>query len=397
MSRTTRICVFLVLLSFYLGFVYHSSPYVSVAHFSSLLRQFPVGSSTQLTAAELTRHWSSAETQVLRGLPGFVMFENLYLHEGILYAITSYPEAIPASAQILSDEPVPPRNPPASEKRWRVITPSEADFAFGTQGAGVLAGTSMLFNDGPGKAGFLGHYFHFVAEVFAGGWRVLASSPSNLAANSSIDMAFPTRIMLPRGADWRDTRANLNAWFLSTVLPNTAVEDIHQWEDRAQSGSLHVLSEVVIVDRWAAHRVDGSEAQIWNKMTADIMASLAPIDWWAPLRTSLMQRLGIEEAPPARIVITYIDRQNTTRRLVDEDHASLIDALSQFARENDVEVNMVQMEFLSKREQFAISTRTNILMGVHGNGLTHQMWMRPGGKVLEFFDVGGFFRVFHRS
>ncbi len=28
-----------------------------------------------------------------------------------------------------------------------------------------------------------------------------------------------------------------------------------------------------------------------------------------------------------------------------------------------------------------------ILIGVHGNGLTHQLWMAPGGSVVEVSEV----------
>ncbi|KAF7419581.1 hypothetical protein PC9H_002172 [Pleurotus ostreatus] len=215
--------------------------------------------------------------------------------------------------------------------------------------------------------------------------------------------------MLPRGDDWRDIRANLNTWFLNTVLPNTAMEDIYQWQDRAKSNSVHVFSEIIIVDRWTAHQVPGSEAQVWNKMTADIMASPAPFDWWSPLRHSLMQRIGIEGNARSRPVITYIDRQATGRKLVQEDHDAFVTALAKFGEDHDVEINSVQMEHLSKAEQFDIGTRTDvsaallrcavldtttgqIMVGVHGNGLSHQMWMKAGGTVLEFYDTGGFMR-----
>ncbi len=53
---------------------------------------------------------------------------------------------------------------------------------------------------------------HFVAEAFAGAWRVYTSSPLALHRNSVADIVFPSRIMLPRGDDWRDIRANLNTY-----------------------------------------------------------------------------------------------------------------------------------------------------------------------------------------
>ncbi|KAJ8689566.1 hypothetical protein PTI98_012460 [Pleurotus ostreatus] len=122
------------------------------------------------------------------------------------------------------------------------------------------------------------------------------------------------------------------------------------------------------------------------------MASPAPFDWWSPLRHSLMQRIGIEGNARSRPVITYIDRQATGRKLVQEDHDAFVTALAKFGENHDVEINSVQMEHLSKAEQFDIGTRTDIMVGVHGNGLSHQMWMKAGGTVLEFYDTGGFMR-----
>lgn len=36
-------------------------------------------------------------------------------------------------------------------------------------------------------------------------------------------------------------------------------------------------------------------------------------------------------------------------------------------------------------EQLAIARTTDVLIGVHGNGLTHQLFMRPHGFVCEIF------------
>lgn len=32
-------------------------------------------------------------------------------------------------------------------------------------------------------------------------------------------------------------------------------------------------------------------------------------------------------------------------------------------------------------------------MGVHGNGLSHALWMKPGSAMLEFMMPGGFAKV----
>jgi hypothetical protein len=51
------------------------------------------------------------------------------------------------------------------------------------------------------------------------------------------------------------------------------------------------------------------------------------------------------------------------------------------------------MDKLSRDEQIRLAARTTIMMGVHGNGLTHLLWMNnqnPRSTVVEFFYPGGF-------
>ncbi|KAG8987697.1 hypothetical protein FRB90_003205 [Tulasnella sp. 427] len=50
------------------------------------------------------------------------------------------------------------------------------------------------------------------------------------------------------------------------------------------------------------------------------------------------------------------------------------------------------MEELTPEEQLAIAAETTIMIGVHGNGLTHLLWMplTPLTTVMEIFYPGGF-------
>ena len=53
------------------------------------------------------------------------------------------------------------------------------------------------------------------------------------------------------------------------------------------------------------------------------------------------------------------------------------------------------MENLSREEQVLLAARSTILLGVHGNGLTHLVWMdqaNPKATVIEIFVQGGFTR-----
>ncbi|KAG8221358.1 hypothetical protein J3R82DRAFT_1530 [Butyriboletus roseoflavus] len=92
-------------------------------------------------------------------------------------------------------------------------------------------------------------------------------------------------------------------------------------------------------------------------------------------------------------VITYVSRQEWGRRkLILEDHEKLVQELYKLRDQHGVEVNVVSMDKLSHAEQFRLAGRTTIMMGVHGNGLTSLLWMKPSQKstVIEFFYPGGF-------
>ncbi|KAL7410113.1 hypothetical protein BDY24DRAFT_187218 [Mrakia frigida] len=337
--------------------------------------------------------WEGKETRYLRGIPGYSMFENLYTTQGRFIAITSNASQLPPISEFLSDmsKGTPEdRFPVADETRWIVISPEQAMGVFSGRTAARLAGATFFFNDGPGPDGFLAHYFHFVAEVFAGAWRVLAGAPSLIKAGSATGIAFPRRTILAKGRDWRDG-PGLNAWFMATIAPTMAVEDSMQWNDRSRSENLFIFDEIVIVDRWASHRHNPT-ARSWNKMNGDVFRDLpAPPDWWVPVRKSMMKMVGIEDVDfKLKATVLYISRQAASkRRLSDESHEALVAALASL---NTVDFHVAAMEGLSKKAQMELASKADVLIGVHGNGLTNEIWMKPGGAVLEIFDVGGFTR-----
>jgi len=52
----------------------------------------------------------------------------------------------------------------------------------------------------------------------------------------------------------------------------------------------------------------------------------------------------------------------------------------------------VHAERLTREEQIQIAAKTTIMLGIHGNGLTHLVWMplTPLSTVIEIFIPGGF-------
>ncbi|RXK39808.1 hypothetical protein M231_02863 [Tremella mesenterica] len=226
-----------------------------------------------------------------------------------------------------------------------------------------------------------------VAELFLGAWRVLASAGED---------ELPTRLMFRTAPDdWRD-RTGLTPWFQQAVLPSTSVEERTIFEDRSSSSLTFIYDRMVIVDRWAAHR-HGQETKWWNKATADLPLLPVAKNWMSPLRNA-MKNLVIADGCDMsrkwsdRPVVTYINRQMTGRRLTEEDAEGLLRSMNRLAQEGVIEFTDAKMETMSRTEQFCLALRTDIMIGVHGNGLTHQLWMKPDSGVLEFMMGPGFAR-----
>ncbi|MCJ1381484.1 hypothetical protein MMC17_004595 [Xylographa soralifera] len=78
------------------------------------------------------------------------------------------------------------------------------------------------------------------------------------------------------------------------------------------------------------------------------------------------------------LLLTFIDRKEK-RRLINKD--LYIEKLrSKFPA---IEIQMVDFAALSFVEQIRIARRTDILVGVHGAGLTHELFLRAGSAVVE--------------
>lgn len=77
--------------------------------------------------------------------------------------------------------------------------------------------------------------------------------------------------------------------------------------------------------------------------------------------------------------------------LKSDDHDRLVKGLKSLKHKYGWEINVVELENMTRDEQIALVARTTILMGVHGNGLTSLLWMTPAPEttVMEFFYPEG--------
>lgn len=110
--------------------------------------------------------------------------------------------------------------------------------------------------------------------------------------------------------------------------------------------------------------------------------------WYEQVQAALTPHATVQSNHVAnrRLVVGYIDRQNTDRRIPQAFHAWLVQYLQQL-QDNDglVEFYHLHMEDYPAATQVQMASTLDVMIGVHGNGLSHQVWMKPGSFVMEFY------------
>ncbi|KAG6902177.1 hypothetical protein C0995_003459 [Termitomyces sp. Mi166 len=382
-------------------------------------------------------------TSVIAHAPGWTIFRDLYMSNGTLYILSSE-QSFPEIRMVISTglpafntpENIAAREPTSQDMDF--ITPEEARAKWGSKsGLGEhsrvlsVGGNTFLFND---SDQFLGHYYHFVAELFFGAWSFWAGAWSSPTTNaqSAFDLSPPPpphidRVIFPHAdaRGWRD-KPGFNAYFLRAAFPSLNVEVRDDWADRvtvtATKHRAWHFPVVLIADRSASFRgsICGGETQRTASEAFESMLNKHQLlghrvgGWWQPLRKAMWDFAGADLGPvhkdssteqsslslPEKIVITYISRQGGPRRKLREvDHADLVSALEALVARKGAgwELVVLQAERISKDEQIQAAARTTILLGVHGNGLTHLAFMKPtrASAVVELFYPRGFAHDYH--
>ena len=160
-----------------------------------------------------------------------------------------------------------------------------------------------------------------------------------------------------------------HAAIIDTLSPNTPIETAEDWEERTASDKLFRFETVVLADRFAGHKGPTASFKPWG----DAFRMDVHENWLKPLRERLLEGykglvpVGTTKsgAPDTKLpVITYITRQQTTRRLTNESHTELMLELNQIKREGLAEVNVEIFEERSVQDQIAIMGRTSVCRGM---------------------------------
>ncbi|KAJ7164684.1 hypothetical protein C8R43DRAFT_878630 [Mycena crocata] len=372
-------------------------------------------------------------TSLIDHAPGWTLFKDLYMSDGTFFIVSDKPADFPqirmmTSTGLAADSS--PGNEQAREptsRNMEIITTEDAKGRWGenaTHRVLGVDGNTFIVNE---PYQHLKHYYHFVAELFFG-FQVFWHGAFFRKSPSSSAMPAIHRLLFPHAnADgWRDV-PGFNAYFLQSAYPTIHVEVQEDWNDRislsAKGSRVWHFPILMLSDRSAAHRglICGSQTQriaseAWKHMQPKLqLLGIRGPEWWEPIRTAMLLFAGAptlssdyngaqaalfrdplpDANAPKKVVISYISRQGTTRRrLTDDSHTGLVTALQNLVKSKGEawELNIVQAETLTKEEQLKIAARTDVLVGVHGNGLTHLLVTPPTpiSAVVEIFYPGGF-------
>ncbi|WWC87940.1 uncharacterized protein L201_002840 [Kwoniella dendrophila CBS 6074] len=260
---------------------------------------------------------------------------------------------------------------------------------------------TIFLNDGADKWNwsYLNWFYHLAAEALLGGITSLAVTYDHLETIPDNKIA---RLLIPWEGNWRDNYG-INEAMIKGIFNNDVIEK-DLWSELSDSNRWIGFEKVVIVDRYASHR-HNTISNVWNKMSLPIFEELSkpPPPFFSPYRESLLSNLDLLSilkptryhlGKPLKSIpkIVYLDRQESTRKLSVEDNQGLLDVFENLTKHGKAIYENPHLPELSFKQQVEVVKDADIIIGIHGNGLTHQLWMPEGGIVIELFVPKAFLR-----
>ncbi|KAK6907405.1 hypothetical protein I203_101399 [Kwoniella mangroviensis CBS 8507] len=327
-------------------------------------------------------------TQLVGGVPGFYVFQDLWYRNGTFYAFH----------ENVTDVPLPEKDKIMSGPHTIMTRPLSTQEELMDSQIGQIRyfnGQTIFLNDGADQYNwsYLNWFYHLAAEALLGGIVSLGLS------NDFLEEGVP-RLMIPWEGNWKDGYG-INDGMVKGIFGKDLVER-NQWEMWSISGEWIGFEKMVIVDRYASHR-HNPIANEWNKMSLPIFEELPspPPPFFAPYRQNLLQNLHLSVSTARGRVgkalndvpkIVYLDRQETSRKLSDEDNDGILGVLRDLEKDGKAHVGVPHLSEMGFKNQVKAIKDADIIIGIHGNGLTDQMWMPEGGMVIELFIPDAFLR-----
>jgi Glycosyltransferase 61 len=204
------------------------------------------------------------------------------------------------------------------------------------------------------------HYFHFMETLL-----ILFATQQEYFPNAQIDRIF-------FGAfDWNNpSHADVQRHLLAILYPEAQIITSLAPEP------ITVENLIYVNRRLLRTRI--------NKMIDPLLFLVAK--WGPALRAKVYAALGIElrDAPSIGLArrSLYVSRK-PPRTLAPDVEATVMNLLSA-----NTDVSSVDFSGMSWADQVRVSAQSDLMLGVHGNGLTNLLWLSPHAMVIEIFPEG---------
>jgi hypothetical protein len=194
-------------------------------------------------------------------------------------------------------------------------------------------------------------------------WRTYSTLDQGIEINGHTLLPVPHRWLFPHidMTEWRDYAA-MNQYVLRAAFPSMTLEFSDSWEERAAiKGRVFSYDRVVIGDRVAA--MHGDKYSLTERVATEAFKLRASPSWWNTIRMAVLEFSKVRKNDITRHapVITYVSRQNWGRRMLKgEDHLQLVAALEALRDRRGLEVNIVELDRMSRSEQILVAARSTV-------------------------------------
>lgn len=216
-----------------------------------------------------------------------------------------------------------------------------------------------------------------------------SSHPSPIQNTSDVFPAFGLDVNPPYMQAWHEAYRGI--YWTRPKQGNTWVPDTDPTANgRRYHDMMDQVDMVLLVDR---NRCKEAQPVRINKMWTHLLDTFPAEEWHKrligrhlPHHTNSKELSNSAQSSNhhrRRLVVGYVDRQNTDRRLLDSEHEWLLQYLS--SQQDVIDFRHLHMENYTVRDQVEMASQLEMIIGVHGNGLSHQFFMRPDSYVLEMY------------
>jgi hypothetical protein len=235
-------------------------------------------------------------------------------------------------------------------------------------------GTTLLLIDS--CSGFLTHYFHFL-EHLMGVWQFGGAE----RAYDVKRIIFCSQKDTKQKFFWKGVN-QINEKLIRSLFPNAQVftlAELKNWNP------VNIYCDrVLISSRPTAYKIPA--CAMINKMLGASWQDITPSNI-EKLRQTIFDSLHVTSLPKTQMPrITYIMR-HPPRTLSAQLENTLIQEIK---NKTGIKVRKVNFAALSFEKQLDVVANTDILIGVHGNGLSHIVFLPPSATVFEIFPPTGF-------